>query len=222
MQRRYLCGTVPGVAVESLAAVILSAIGALFFVVIYVALSAYGLSAKITTPLVGPADTMPVHFECRNNTLFKPDFTDLLDRTVAAFEQCLAQSYSRIPACEQTLAARPIGNQFYTTKIRALQCAGDTKPFPGISLLPVPGSKGEGLLELQDRNSEFQRELAALDPQKNHLIFWVRSDSFAVFHAARRLARKLGFRAGWEPIDANLQLGLGCPGGPGGFRLLPQ
>lgn len=222
MSRRRLVGAAQGVAMESLTAVILSAMGALFFVVIYVALSASGLSARITTPLVSPTDTAPVYFESRNNRLFKPDFTELADRTIAAFNQCLGGTYSRLGACEQALAAKPMQNKFYTTKIRALQCPGETKPYPGISFLEMPGAKGEGLLELQDPGSAFQRELAALDPRKNHLIFWVRSDSFAVFHAARRLSRKLGFRSGWEPIDAKLQLGFGCPRGPGGFRPLPQ
>jgi hypothetical protein len=207
---------------ESLAAVILSATGALFFVVIYVALSAYGLSAKITTPMVSPSDTTPVYFECRNNTLFKPDITELADRTVAAFSQCLAGSFTRIGGCEQALAANPMRNEYYLTRPRALRCPGETKPYPGISFVEIPGAKGEGLLELQDPKSAFQRELATLDPQRNHLIFVVRSDSFAVFHAARRLSRKLGFRSGWEPIDRNLEIGFGCPGGPSGFRALPQ
>jgi hypothetical protein len=210
------------VAMESLTAVILSATGALFLVVIYVALSAYGLSAKITTPLVSPSDTTPVYFECRNNTLFKPDITELADRTVAAFSQCLAGSYSRISGCEQALAAKPMHNEYYSTRLRALKCPGETKPYPGISFIEIPDGKGEGLLEIQNPKSAFQRELASLNPQRNHLIFVVRSDSFGVFHAARRLSRKLGFRAGWEPIDRKLEIGFGCPGGGSGFRALPQ
>jgi hypothetical protein len=219
---RRRSSAVPVVAMDSLAAVILSAMGALFFVVIYVALSAYGLSAKITTPLVSPSDTTPVFFECRDNTVFKPDITELADRTVAAFSQCLAGSYSRIQSCEQALAAKPMQNTYYSTRLKALQCPGETKPYPGISLIEIQGSKGEGLLELQDRDSAFQRELASLDPRRQHLIFVVRSDSFGVFHAARRLSRKLGFRSGWEPIDRKMELGFGCPGGQSGFRSLPQ
>lgn len=223
MSRRRLGGAAQGVAMESLTAVILSAMGALFFVLIYVALSAYGVSAKITTPLVSPSDTTPVYFETRNNTLFKPDFTELGDRTVAAFNQCLAGSYSRIADCERALTAMPMRNEYYSTRLKALQCTGETKPYPGISFIEIPEAKGEGLLELQDPSSAFQRELATLNPQQKHLIFMVRSDSFAVFHAARRLSRKMGFRSGWEPIDLKLELGNGgCPGGPSGFRALPQ
>jgi hypothetical protein len=212
----------PVVAMDSLAAVILSAMGALFFVVIYVALSAYGLSAKITTPLITTSDTTPVYFECRDNTLFKPDTIELYDRTVAAFNQCMEDNYSRIRGCEQALTAKPMQNAYYSTRFRALQCPGETKPFAGVSLIEIQGSKGEGLLEMQDPGSTFRRELASLDPQRQHLIFVVRSDSFAVFHAARRLSRKLGFRSGWEPIDRKLEIGFGCPGGQSGFRSLPQ
>jgi len=222
MRRRGHGGDTPIFGLSAVVAVMMNALGALIVIVIYMALSARGFTAKIATPLISATDKKAVIFECRENTVFKPDIGDLQDRTLAAFSQCVGSDYSRLQTCENLLATRPVHNAYYSTKAFAVRCPGETKPVVAMTLQEVPGSKGESLLELQDPDSVFHRELAQLDPQRVYVFFYVRGDSFAVFQSARKAARKLGFRAGWEPFERKTVLGSGCGGGQSGFRQLPQ
>jgi hypothetical protein len=210
-------------AEELFSGVLIAGIGSLFFVAVYIAIAAHNLRPVITTPLVTPADTRPVLFECRANTVFRPGYDELIDRTVAVFNRCLGSSPARAAGCARELAARPEKNDYYRTKAIPVNCPPDGKPQLAVQLELAPDMKGESMYELREPDSVFRRELARLDPSREHLIFFVRGDSFAVFHSARLVARQMGFRAGWEPLDIKAELGTGCPGGPaGGFRLDPQ
>jgi len=222
MASRNPCHLEQPARLELFIGVIMSVLAGLIFTVIYLSLSVSGSALKMTTPLVSPSSTSPVFFECRDNTIFKPDIDELQDRTRAAFKQCVGSNRSRLDECEKVLARMPQKNAYYSTKPVILNCPGETKRSLGMTLVEVPGSKGENSMDLQDPGSNFQHELARLDPARHHLIFIVRNDSFAVFHSARRVARKMGFRSGWEPFDRKTELGLGCPGNSSGFRALPQ
>jgi len=222
MRNRQRSSVMSAVGLDSLSDIVMNVMGALFFMVIYVGLSASGLIGRITTPLGTPSRTKPVFLECRNNTVFKPDLDELLDRSVSALSQCVGPDFDRIPGCEELLNRKPLRNAFYTARPRALKCPGMDRPFATAVLDMVPGASGENSYQIQSPDSVLQRELNRLDPKRQHVVFMVRSDSFAVFHSARSLARKLGFRAGWEPFEKDRTLGGGCPGGIGYQWWMPQ
>lgn len=199
--------------------VLTGVVGALFLVAVYVVLSSMNLHPPVNAPMASPADTIPVEFECRGNTVFHAGFDELLNRTNAAFARCVGSSLSRAGTCAADIAKNPQKNEYYLAKARLVGCPPGNKPTIAVRLEQIPGAKGESAGEILQPGSQFQRDLANLDPRRQHLIFRVRSDSFAAFHAARLEAKKLGFRAGWEPEDTDTQFSTGCPGGgPVGFR----
>jgi hypothetical protein len=70
---------------------------------------------------------------------------------------------------------------------------------------------GDDEQALASPEASFRRALARLDPERHFLRFWVWSDSFETYLAARRIAEEAGFAVGWEVLaeDEPLQGGLG-------------
>jgi hypothetical protein len=63
-------------------------------------------------------------------------------------------------------------------------------------------SLGESFEEVEAGRSEFNRDLLRVDPHRTYFRFFVWSDSFDVYAAARAKADEAGFAAGWVPFDA--------------------
>ena len=59
-----------------------------------------------------------------------------------------------------------------------------------------------GSAELSGPGSEFRQNLSRFDPRRTYFRFFVWSDSFDVYAAARAKADEAGFAAGWVPFDA--------------------
>ena len=194
--------------------IVTNVIGALFFVLVYVALASGGARGKVTLPMIEPADTKPVFFECRLGTVLFPDIDPLTDQITNILARVVADaggSNVDLSTLAEALGEADIGNAYYEY---------DAPSTLGIllgrlqSFTMVPGAKGEYGYELQEQNSQFRRDLAKLDPAEHHIFFITRTDSFEVLHSARRIAVEQGFRVGWGPIEAegNLTFGSGGEG----------
>ncbi|NOX87601.1 MAG: hypothetical protein GXO77_01140 [Calditrichaeota bacterium] len=66
-------------------------------------------------------------------------------------------------------------------------------------LLPRPGVSGESISDIRKPESEFNKILKKLDPEKQFIYFIVRSDSYEVFREARKLAWEKKVEVGWTP-----------------------
>ena len=80
------------------------------------------------------------------------------------------------------------------------------------SFKPRKRARGENASELKKSDSEFRRELRKLDPKTQHVFFLVRTDSFDVFHVARKVAMEEGFKVGWDPLKVDIGIGWGGGG----------
>jgi hypothetical protein len=186
--------------------------GALFFVVVYAALSAGAAKGKITTPMSTPGDTEEIFFECRDNTAFCPDIDGLLEKIRGVVKQAKQPGRATGDIMDNLKAAN-IGNAYYRFKVKETNLGTFTIRSPVLEI--VPDARGEGSGDLQKATSAFRRDLKKFDPSRHHIFFLVRTDSFEVFHAARRVAIEEGFRVGWEPMKMGMGLGLGGGGGGG-------
>ncbi len=212
-ERRRTSGSALGL--DSFVDIVMNVMGALFFMVIYTALQSAGLKGKITTPLASVAQTEPVLFECRSNTVYFPALHELAQRMAKDFQECLKAKETTLSSCLDRYDKGRIRNAFYSARPGLSLGSGGLRL--GVSFEPVPGARGDTLVQIRDENSAFRRELARLDPHKHHVYFIVRADSFGVFHSARRTARQLGFHTGWEPFRMDTKLGTGGGGGPRTF-----
>jgi hypothetical protein len=197
-RRAKRSGATSFVGLDSFLDIVTNVIGALFFVVIYAALSAFGAAGKITMPMASPAETQRILIECRGNTVF---FTDV-DSMVARSNQVWAQAARTAPGFNARLArlrAANIRNAFYEYRPEVRTDALST----GIidTFVPIAGALGETGVQIRESDSVFRKRLAAYDPAKYHVIFLTRTDSFEAFHAARSVVLASGFRVGWEPLD---------------------
>ena len=175
-------------SLDSFMDIVTNVIGALFFVIIYVVLASIGATGKVDTLIITPGHTKPIFFECRGNTVLFPDIEGLMD--------------------ESGKLGSEVSNSFYTYSLGYSRSTGPVALFE-----PVPDSLGETAEEFEKEDSVFHRELAKLDPEKHHVFFVVRNDSFAVFHAARREVIESGLRAGWTPMKTGISLMFSSGGG---------
>jgi len=204
-------GSVFSVGLDSFVDIVMNVMGALFFMVIYVALLSHGMKSKITTPLTSASLTKPVFFECRNNTVFKTGLDQLAERLVSELKQCMGKDSSLgINCIDKLREAGKVRNAFYIARPGLAVTSGGLGL--AVSYEEAPGSRGESANELQQPGSAFRREMEGLDARKDHIFFIVRADSFAIFHSARRVARQQGFQTGWEPFKRDAKLGSGGGG----------
>ncbi len=182
------------IGLDSFMDIVTNVMGALFFVIIYVALSASLAKGKETLPLAREADTERVIFECRANTAFYPEFEEMLEK-ISKLEEKNSTQDTDIK----------IENAFYTYKQERKFTISNMYiiQYYAKVFTPKPNSKGEDATQIEKENSKFQRELKKFDPEKHHILFIVRTDSFPVFHTARRIADKKGFKIGWEPYETD-------------------
>jgi len=202
---------------DSFMDIVTNVIGALFFVLVYVALASGGARGKVTLPMIEPADTEAVFFECRADTVLFPDVDSLTDQVTNILGRAVAEAGEGkvdINDLQKELEEADIHNAYYKHECSVIHLLlGQLQSFA-----MVPDAKGEHGHEIQSQGSEFRKKLAKLDPAKHHVFFIVRTDSFNVFHSARRLAVDQGFRVGWGPISAEGNLTFGS----GGEETKPQ
>ena len=195
--------------------IVANAIGALFFVLISVALAAFGARGKINTPVLQSTETESLLVECRANTVFIPQIDSLTDYADSLFWDMVKSkegkaSFSTRKADDymETFNAKEIGNEYYTVKYYF-----NYRDFEIVkSIVPIADAKGETDKTIKSENSKIQTTLKKLDNKKYHIFFLVRDDSFEVFHKAREVVRSLGFQTGWEPMKTDLDLITGASG----------
>lgn len=197
------------IGLDSFMDIVTNVIGALFFVIIYAALSTNLAKGKETLPIAKTPDTERIIFECRANTAFYPEFEKMLNRASKRLDK-LYEEGGADKIIEEVNNVN-IENDFYKHEYD-LFSIGNILIDIGNKFIPKSDSKGEDVLQIEEENSKFQRELAKLDPKKHHIIFFVRTDSYHVFHIARRIAIKKGFGVGWEPINPNDPVSFGRGG----------
>lgn len=174
----------PDMGLDSFMDIVTNVIGALFFILVYATLSSLGARGKVTLPMAREAETEAVFFECRGNTVLFPDIDGLRKQAEGKADEWRRGT---------------ISNDYYVCRgLNAFEI--------------VPDSRGETGALLAHEDSEFRAQLSLLDTNKQHLLFIVRTDSFEVFHAARRIAVDSGFRMGWEPYAEQRPLTFGAGG----------
>lgn len=192
--------------------IVANSIGALFFVLIYVALSAFSASGKINTPILKETRTRSVIIECRNNTVFHPKTDSLRKSSSLILNSIISGKKSLSYSDLDEIKLIKISNNFYTNTIYSQIDQDGTIKFLDI-LAPIPYAKGESEKEIEHLQSQFMMQLNKLDPKQHHIFFYVRNDSFEIFHIARKIAINQGFRTGWEPMKKESNIIYGRGGG---------
>lgn len=211
MTRRRLRNTDESdISLDSFMDIVTNVIGALFFVIIFVALASYGARGRLVTPMLSQADTSGVFFECRDNRAYFPDIEGLIDTMVEVWGTGDVNTTAEFDRRVARLRQANIQNDFY----RFEPDVQDLVIIKRLSqkFVPIGQGKGENMIELEKEDSVLARAMDKLDPSKQHVFFIVDSNSFEVFHAARRLAMEKGLSVGWNPISADDPLRFGSGG----------
>jgi hypothetical protein len=200
-------------ALDSFMDIVTNVMGALFFVVVYAALSSFSAKGIVFTPKVSEGETERVIFECRGNTVLYPDVDGLIQRSNEEWRRIGSDEpvtgWDRVSRINQ----RKLGNRFYRYELTV--GVYDGRYYGTDLLIPLLDQLGESGAEIElERDSEYGKHLSRLDRTKQHVFFLVRDDSFEVFQTARRIALKRGFGVGWEPWGSSDTLRF-SGGGPG-------
>jgi hypothetical protein len=193
---------------DSFMDIVTNVIGSLFFVIIFVALSASGAKGKVVTPILSEGSTKGIIFVCRANTIFFPDVNSLTERAAEVWKECEANGITDFQLKVDKLRKAKIENDYYRYEPNVSFSIKGGQILYTVSddLIPVANAKGENIDAVKTENSEFQKALERLDPAKEHIFLLVDTDSFEVFHTARREIIKRGLAVGWDPIEKNQKL----------------
>jgi hypothetical protein len=158
--------------------------------------AAFPSQVRLPDPRPAPPGARRVVFFCRRGRVIQVELSALEERASATFRELARQG----------LGPREIVSHF------ALHDVGNAwlrwRPFVrGDQLFAQLEWRrqrvGESRRELERDDSAYRRELAALAPARHYLVYYVWSDSFAEYLAARSLAEAQGFAAGWTPLEAS-------------------
>ncbi len=139
----------------------------------------------------------PFYFLCRDGKVFPVDGENLKNRAVAGIKASKV-----VPNGEGEYDAKKLADYFEKNTIANAYFRLQPKS-TGDKLIRFYVSRkeaaGEDVDGLSQPNSKFAKTLDGIDPLKHYLLFQVFPDSFEVYLAARAVAAKGKFPAGWLP-----------------------
>lgn len=171
-------------------------------------------AARLPDPRPAPAGAESVVFLCRFGRCFHVDLERLFDAMNAGMRDALG--VVRVPTqltpyevqrLIEHFARHSIGNQ--ELRLRFFD-AGARAPF-GLRVDWRDETAGENDVALSQPGSDYRKVLTTRSPAGHYFKFYVWSDSFDAYLAARELATDLGFSAGWVtfPPEADLFVSSG-------------
>lgn len=163
------------------------------------------LPAKVVNlpdPRPAPKGAKAITIFCWRDRIFPTNLEELRDRARTQFDRIVrTERLDRDP--EKGIDAQVLLEQFNRRRLRdkffdiELIAIGVN---PHLKLTPkVPvGETREAIIR---RNSDYQKRLRELDPNKHYIRFLVWPDSFEVYLAARQVAEENNLLAGWQMIS---------------------
>lgn len=81
-----------------------------------------------------------------------------------------------------------------------------------VVLVPKEARQGENINQIVLADSDYQKLVDKIDPEKHFVFFLVRPDSYEVFRKARQILWDRGIQGGWEPLEIGQQITFGSKG----------
>jgi len=160
---------------------------------------------RLPDPRPAPPDANRVVLLSRYQRVLYPDLDELeqernreIREWVAVTGESLVGLGAR--ALAEHFRTNDFGNQWMRWRILELR----DNPF--VRLEWRSQQAGDDLDALRSAESQLRDLLSGLDPKHHYLRFWVWSDSFEEYLAARRVAEDEGFSVGWEAMDSRQPL----------------
>ncbi|WP_199302691.1 hypothetical protein [Oscillatoria sp. FACHB-1406] len=206
-------------------------VGVLMFIGLFVTLVSVEAGKVVRTPLLSDSKKTPHFFEAEKNIV------TYVDTQSAVLEA--SNLINSLPDCKEPTASESSNSVLYELYLQQLTeyetCLKDrVSRLNGLrfdianyevkvyvdsasaSLVYAyersANAKGESSATMKEAESDFNEEIAELDPQRDYLAFIVRPDSFEAFRAARQLAWNKGFDVGWEPMNPERAIVFGSGG----------
>jgi hypothetical protein len=163
------------------------------------------LELRLPDPRPAPPDSGRVIIFCRHGRVLDPGFVELEVAFSGAVVDAMGGRSSLLGG--EDLAA--IAGHFRERDVGSRELRWTIVPGPGGGL----GGRlewrrrdaGETRLQLLDPSSRFRRDLLRHHPGRDYLVFYVWSDSFDAYLAARGIAEEAGFAAGWLALEGGAE-----------------
>lgn len=216
MKRRRPTSRTIEASLDSLVDIVANSLGTLVLVATLTVLGSRGMQVNLGMPIIREVEEglERADFECRQNRVIPVDHT-----VVAAEREAIMQCTDSVDQCRgmiTTFNARQVHTAYHRVEMEVggvFPVDGRNVVIPSTIFRPLDHPVGDSPDDLEGPTSPFRRKLAALEPSRHFLTFYVRPDSFEVFRTARKVAKEAGFEVGWRPRDSD-----SLSFGPGGER----
>lgn len=217
----------PDQNLDSFLDVLTNTVGTLMFISLFMGLITAEADSIIKTPLVSKTEKNPRFFEIRNNQITYIDDEKVgkdMDDVIGDLPNCNKPDFdlgtdanstqyltgmSNYQSCIESRASRLVNFRTQTDYYNVTMINPSTFSY---RYDPIPTKSGENKEQFSLPESQFNKVLEKLDPNKDYLAFIVRPDSFSGFRAAREQAWAQGFNVGWEPHKSELPIQFGSGG----------
>ena len=148
-----------------------------------------------TPPMAHTGSKLPVFFECRAGQVFYIDKVELDEKVEKMLYALSPHMRSGDPnGFVRAINSNEVGNAYYKVMPSYLLAMI-------MAIEPKPGVRGDDSNSIKESSSKFQSCLKKCNPNTQHLLFLVRSDSFSIFRQAREIADQLGFDVNFEILN---------------------
>lgn len=181
-------------SLDSLMDILTCVVGVMLFVVIFAVMEAKNATVTLFTPMWRePAkDKTRKMFLLKNNQIRLFDYDSGWLQLKAEWNGAKSGKPS---AHIEKINAKHINDHYFNYRLQ-LQWQ---QLF--IVVEPLPDITGDGVANLKQNDSNFQRLLNTWDNQKVWISFILDTTNLELFHEARKIALANGFSTGWDPVE---------------------
>ena len=162
--------------------------------------------SELCVPTLSPApeNLRPIYFVCRHDKICPLDAEVISERLLSAVRKATGKRGKNITINSRDASKianyfdkHDVGDEYFRLKVRDLHVC--------LLLTTEHRSppKGETPDQLTNRQSIYTKTINEADPSKQFVKFYVWSDSFDAYLAAKELAERKGLRGNWAPFGEN-------------------
>lgn len=159
-----------------------------------------GREMRLPDPRPAPPGLVPFRFICYNNRIYPFNDFSTLHKIANERAKSLKGRMRRDPVkgIDPDRFIKDFSRSPIRNKNVELTVTKHSDRRPRISFTPLERG-GASVRDVDRKGTRFNKDLAALDPSRYYLEFWVCGDSYDVYMSARAKAEALNLAVGWLP-----------------------
>ena len=162
---------------------------------------------RVPTLQPAPKDLKALAFACRNGRIYPIDGSLIFERFHVAVKKATGKGGRRtklnsrdVSKIQAYLKKHDVGDSYFRLEVE------DLSFILLIRIKPRRINQGETIEQMRLNNSAYRKILRSTDPNNQFVKFFVWSDSFDIYLAAKEIAEGKGLQGNWIPMRTNEDL----------------